>query len=322
MKPWNLLSLSGAAAFWLAALCAPVSAQASEFNFGVIGQIITAPNDGAPLAQAIAESDADDLAFVVVNGFKRIDEPCSDQLYELRRDLLSGAKNGLILSLTGNDWSECKNARGHPSGVERLSRVRELFFTDEFSFGASKIPLIRQSSAVKFRSYVENTRWEVGSILFASINLPAMNNHYRMEAGRNSEFEDRLIANRDWLRRTFSIAKFKHMTAITLICDGDPLQKAGALHSIDSNFRRDGFAEVRQQLSTLASKFPGKVLIIHNRLDDRAESHLPRSSAIAWHGNIGELEVGAEWLKINVSGDNRPQFNVTQNSVDTRAGTQ
>jgi len=87
--------------------------------------------------------------------------------------------------------------------------LRDLFFSDEFSFGASKLPVIRQSVAVKFRSYGENARWEFGNILFATINLPADNNHYLPDAGRNSEFEDRAIANRDWLQRVFTFAARK-----------------------------------------------------------------------------------------------------------------
>jgi hypothetical protein len=284
MSRWRI-QLLGVTTLWLASHSALVAAQAADFNFAVIGQVTTTANDSAPLAQAIVQSDNDSLAFVVANGFKSVEEPCTDEFYEQRRDLLSSAKNGLILAPAGSDWTECKNAAGHPAAIERLTRLRELFFVDDFSLGASKIPLIRQSTAVKFRSYVENARWEVDKISFATLNLPAQNNHYRMEAGRNSEFEDRLIANRHWLHRTFALAALKKATAVVLICDGDPL-----------NSKRDGFTEIRQQLITLAGKFPGKVLIIHNRLDDRG----PRSNTIAWHGNIGELEVAAEWVKVSV----------------------
>jgi hypothetical protein len=313
---FRLLSIC---ALWLTSHCAMGATQSTDFDFAVIGQIVNSPNsapNGTPnnypndvvtLEQSIAQSDNDNLAFVVANGFKRASEPCTDQFYEQRRDLLTGAKNGLIISLAGNDWSECKNGGGHPAAIERLTRLRELFFVDEFSLGASKLPLIRQSHAVKFRSYVENARWEVGNILFVSMNLPAQNNRYRMEAGRNSEFEDRLIANRDWLHRSFAIATHKKMTAVVLICDGDPLQKPIPRRLFESNTRRDGFTEIRQQLSSLAAKYPGKLLIIHNRLDD----HVLQSNSISWHGNIGELEVGTQWMKINVQTSAPIRFSAT-----------
>ena len=274
----------------------PSRAGAAEFAFGVIGQSIKTPNDAMPLVQAIAESDADNLAFVVANGFKRADESCSDELYQQRYNVLANAKNGLILALAAGDWSECKSRSGHADGIARLGRLRELFFPDEFSLGASKIPLIRESITPKFRSYVENARWEVGNVVFTTFNLPAGNNRYRTEAGRNSEFEDRAIATRDWLRHTFTSAAMRKSGGIVLICDGNPLPKNGQSRLFESNAKRDGYAEVRQQLTTLAAKFPGKVLLIHNRADARA----PHDDKIAWRGNMGELEVDAGWVKVAV----------------------
>lgn len=314
MKRSNWFALCGALTLLLstATFCVTAVAQPAEFSFGVIGQVIATPNDGSPLVQAITESDADDLAFVVANGFKRIDESCNDPLLEQRRDLFNNAKNGLVLSLAGNDWSECKNASGRSTAIERLNRIREAYFSDDVSFGASKIPLIRQSNAPKFRSYVENARWEVGSVLFASINLPAANNRYRTEAGRNNEFEDRQIANRDWLHHTFATANFKHKSAIVLICDGDPLQKPVAQRLFDTSAKHDGFADIRQQLTTLAAKFPGKILIVHNRTDVRASP----ANDIFWHGNIGELEVGAEWVKVNVKAEDPVRFSATKGGAE------
>ncbi len=281
----------------LAALCASGAwAQPSgDFAFGAIGQPVKTPSDAAPLEQALGESDADSLAFVAVDGFKRTDEPCGDALYNQRFNLLTGAKNGVILVPAGSDWGDCRNPTGKQDGLERLARLRELFYPDEFSLGASKIPLIRQSITPKFRIYAENSRWEVGNVLFTSLNLPAGNNRYRTEAGRNSEFEDRAVATRDWLHRSFANARQKSMAGIVLICDGDPLTKPARANA------RDGFAEVRQQLLQLAGKFPGKVLLIHNRVDGKqndGKQTPPRG--IIWRGNLGELELNGGWMKVSV----------------------
>lgn len=275
----------------LLVLCASLAqAQpAGSFNFGVIAQPAKGANDAAPLEQALSESDADNLAFVAVDGFKRADEPCSDELYSQRFALLSGAKNGIVLVPAGGDWGDCRNPAGKQDSLERLERLRELFYPDEFSLGASKIPLIRQSITPKFRMYAENARWEVSGVLFASLNLPANNNRYRTEAGRNSEFEDRAVATREWLHRSFSNAKFRSLAGIVLICDADPLAKPA------KGVQHDGFAEVRLQVQQLAAKFPGKVLLIHNHSDSKAAAH-----GIAWHGNLGELDLGGTWTKVAV----------------------
>ena len=290
----------------LLVLCASCAwAQPSgDFAFGVIGAA-TSPGDAVPLEQTLAESDADSLAFVAVDGLKRADEPCGDALYNQRFNLLAGAKNGVILVPAGSDWSDCRNPSGKQDGLERLARLRELFYPDEFSLGASKIPLIRQSITPKFRLYAENTRWEVGSVLFTSLNLPAANNRYRTEAGRNSEFEDRAVATRDWLRRSFASARFKNMAGIVLICDGDPLAKPA------KGVQHDGFAEVRQQLLQLAAKFPGRVLVVHNRADAKAA----QPGGIAWRGNLGELELSGGWMKIGVKAGDRALFSAAPGAV-------
>jgi hypothetical protein len=280
------------------AACFSLPAPAAEFSFGVIGQAFIANKANAAAAEgalrgALAESDADNLAFVVVNGIKTAAEPCSDQLYTERRGILDAAQNGVIMSLAANDWVTCKNRDGKSAAIERLNQIRELFYDGEMTFGASKLDLIRQSATPKFREYAENARWEFGEILFATVNLPANNNHYRSDGGRNGEYEDRLIANRNWLQRLFAIAKNKKLAGIVLFCDGDPLspllQRAPELRG-----QPDGFNEVRQLLTTLSAKYAGHVLLVHSQ-----RIGAPRRD-IVWSGKLGTLASDANWSKIDV----------------------
>jgi len=258
------------------------------------------------MRKAIIESDADNLAFVVVNGFKAADEPCSDALYDQRLAMLSQAKNGVVLSLAGSDWADCKRSNGRPAAMERLTRVRDLYFQDEMSFGATRLPLSRQSTSSKFRSYAENTRWEVGNIVFATINLPAPNNHYLTDAGRNGEFEDRLIANRYWLQRTFTFAQREKRDAIVLFCDGNPAVLSERAGSRAPNGTRDGFAEVRRQIAALAGSYKGKVLVVHGS----ARPQAPKG--IRWRANLGELALPAGWLKVSVKPDDETLFSLSE----------
>lgn len=254
------------------------------------------------MRDALIRNHSQNLMFNVENGIKTAAEPCSDKLYTQRLNLLQGAKKPLILSLAAGDWTQCKLANGRSGAVERLNRVRELFFAEDASFGASKLPLVRQSTSAKFRSYDENARWEVGSVLFATINIPANNNNYRADAGRNSEFDDRLIANRDWLQRIFSTAKHRRMDGIVLFSDADIMKKTNQQDGPAS--KRDGYAEVRQQIMSLSAKFEGQILLVHNVEAPHpkpAPENSPESApAITWVGNVGSLNVNAEWLEISV----------------------
>ncbi len=285
----------------------------SGFAFGFIAHPFgDALADESDLRQALTEMDRENLAFVVVGGLKSAIEPCSDEIYEQRRNLLSRAKNGVVVSLAGSDWSDCSYRNGKSAALERLNRLRELFFADDMSFGASKIPLIRQSTNAKFRAYAENTRWEIGGIMFATLNLPADNNRYLTAAGRNSEFEDRLVANRDWLQRITMYAKRKKHHGIVIFCDGSPLTPPNQRNP------RDGFREVRQQLTTLAAKFPGKILLIHNRPPHAGK---PALATIRWKGNLGDLPVESGWINLQVSPQRGDLFSVSAGAKEKSASS-
>jgi len=275
--------------FWVAA------AESSAFSFGIIAKPLKAdPNDEA-LRESLAESDADNLAFVVANGIKSNNESCADAIYKERKTLLDTAKNGLIVSVAASDWALCANGKRSES-FERLSRLRDMYFSDEFSFGDSKIQVARQSAMPKFRTYAENMRWRVGDVLFATINLPANNNNYLNAAGRNSEYEDRQIANSDWLKRLFVMAKVNKLNGIVLFCDGNPLIPAE--HSIfSSSNKREGFTDMRKQIIAAAAKFQGKLLIVHN---DDTDHHPSAGKGIIWNNNIGTVHVDGPWRKITI----------------------
>ncbi|MGB6056404.1 MAG: hypothetical protein WBG17_14340 [Burkholderiaceae bacterium] len=294
----------------LVAGLAPSPAAASDISFGVIGHTQGATAGAATLRAAIAESDADNLGFVVASGIKSAAEGCGDDVYSERKILLDSAKNGLVVSLAASDWAGCRNGAGKSVAPERLARLRELFFNDDFSLGASRIPLIRQSASPKFRNYPENARWELGDILFATINLPADNNHYLSEAGRNSEFEDRQVASRHWLQRLFAHAAYKKLRGIVLFCDGNPLSPTTGA----GRPRFDGYADMRQRLTAASRQFPGRVLVVHGPL--RAGS--PAPARIVWRGNLGSLALQPGWIKVTAH-DGDPALFAVSGEFDAAA---
>jgi hypothetical protein len=289
--------------------CAPSSASArsEKFSFGVLAHVFNKTPEESVLRNAIADADAENLAFVVANGIKSQTEPCTDQVYNRRKELLEEAGHGLILSLAASDWADCRRNDGRSASIERLNRVRDLFFVGEFSFGGAKIPVIRQSLMPQFRNYSENARWKIHDVMFATINLPSNNNHYLQAAGRNSEFEDRLVANRAWLEQLFNAATRKNLKAIVIFCDGNPFVKSKTSSLFGQYRHRDGFAEIRRQITALGSKFPGKVMVIHGQ-DTRGSSS---PASVAWQSNVGVLAVGAGWTKLTIDPSKPALFAVT-----------
>lgn len=277
-------------------------ANTESFSFGVIGHATDTNSGDASLQAAITLSDKKNLGFVVASGIKSSTEPCSDALYGQRKTLFDGAQNAVLVSLAASDWVSCTDEHGKTTAEERLTSLRDLFFSGDFSLGSSRLPVIRQSSTPRFRAYPENARWELGDILFATVNLPAGNNHYLNAAGRNSEFEDRQFATLHWLQRLFMYANYKKLHGIVLFSDGNPLRPASELHG-----RHDGFKDVRQKLRVLSKGFAGKVLIVHGPTSARPDSTSPR---IDWQGNLGAIAARNGWLQINIDESDRRLLSV------------
>lgn len=265
-------------------------------RFAVIGHGFADMGD-SHLKRAIEETGDKEVAFVVVTGIKGGNENCSDKLYQKRRELIADAPRPMIMLPAGSDWTECKNSAGRTDAIERLNRLRELFYAEPNSLGERKLALTRQSMSPRWRSYAENAHWSVGKVLYATVNMPADNNHYLTAAGRNSEYEDRLVATRYWLNRLFAIARRDKLEALVLFSEGDlkALSQPTGLRALlrAALPENDGFAETRRQVLTLAQKFPGKVLLVDS-------ARLPKGAkpAIEWRGNVGHLSVGAQAVEV------------------------
>ena len=290
------LVLCGAA---LAAQAAP--RQSGAHRFAVIGHSFSGSTGEERLERALSQTRDSALAFVVATGIKGAQEPCSDALYARRRELFDDARRPVIVVPAASDWSECVNGAGRQAPIERLNRMRELFYAEPASLGVRPLALTRLSTAAKFRSYVENAHWVVGKVMYASVNLPADNNHYRIEAGRNSEFEDRSVANRFWLNRVFTLARRAHAEAVVLFSEGD-VKILSETPGLLERLRRpaapgkDGFADIRRQIGALAQKFGGKVLLV-----DTAALPNGANPALEWRGNLGHLSVGSDTVAIDVT---------------------
>ncbi|MBB5367364.1 MULTISPECIES: hypothetical protein [unclassified Janthinobacterium] len=306
-----------ASALAVCLLWQPTLTKAEEpgFDFAVLGHSFKAGPDDAPLKHAIQDSNNLHPAFLVATGIKAASESCSDKLYSQRKDLLDASSQPLVISLSASDWANCRNSRGRANAIERLNRLREVFFADDSSLGQRKLSLSRLSSTAKFRSYAENAHWEYGGVLFATVNLPANNNHFLPEAGRNSEFEDRLVANRSWLQRLFAMAQRKKLDGIVLFSDGDVHILEEEESSLLPNFssKQDGFASPRKQIRLLAKKFEGKVLLVDTQAGSKKTGKKnTQGPKISWKDNLGHISIDSDWATIFVQPGKSPLFEVRE----------
>lgn len=267
MKRWLAL-------LWLAAACsAPVRAE--PLRVAVLMHGASPASQETEWRTALEAAQGEGAAFLVVNGLRAPEESCTDRLFRRRKAVLESADLPVFLSMAGSDWIGCRDRSDRPAGKVWLNLLRDQLYGGIRWSGSKEIELKRQSAMPAFRSYPENTRWSWRDTLFATLHMPAPNNHYLNAAGSNSEFEDRLIANREWLKRLSLEARQSKPAAIVLFVDGRPWPAPAS----DAG-SRDGFAEMRAALKTFAEKAGAPVLLVQGS----------RSAGPAQQGQAGQLE--------------------------------
>ena len=179
----------------------------ARFAFAIVGDAPYNAREEALFAQMLDEINYENLAFIVhVGDIKSGGSPCSDELYEDRKRMFQASRHPFILVPGDNDWTDChrKSAGGYDP-IERLARLRHVFYAEDLSLGQSRLKLERQSDApstsVPFRQYRENVRWVVDGVMFIGLNIPGSNNNFGRTPQMNAEHAERGEANAEWLRQ-------------------------------------------------------------------------------------------------------------------------
>jgi hypothetical protein len=244
---------------------------------------------------------------------------CTDALLDRRRTLLDASVRPLVPVVSTSSWADCGGANVDP--VERLQRVDDVFFGSDESLGQTRMPWLRQSAIARFHRYRENLRWQEGRVLFATLNLPDNNNAFRIGAGRNGEFEERAIANRAWLERTFRLAIERRALGVVLFVDASP-RFVAPLRAPDLRAReRDGYYEWKVALRDAMSTYKGRVLLVQNRhaqvADRTAEVDYPLHDAtgrvVERLARVAAPDAGdaSRWMRVDVDPASPQLFTVS-----------
>jgi hypothetical protein len=238
----------------------------ARFSFAIVGDAPYNTFEEAVFAQMLRETGAEDLAFVVhVGDIKSGSSLCSDELYAQRKRMFDASRRPFILVPGDNEWTDCwrKSAGGYDP-LERLDRLRQIFFDTADSLGQQTLKLDRQSddpaSASAFRAYRENVRWVVNGVLFIGLNIPGGNDNYGRTLAMDAEHARRGLANAAWLAQGFELAKKNGYAAVFICIQADP--------NFDSSYlrraiRADGYAAFKQQLLAHTLAFGKPVVLVH-----------------------------------------------------------
>jgi hypothetical protein len=297
---------------------APSQAADHSFSFALLGDTPAAASDETLLPQVLAQIGNEADFVIHIGNIKGEHESCDDAMLDKRQALLAASPVPLVLTPGDQDWADCDHeSAGRFSPVERLNRMREALFDSPQSLGMVTIDVQRQSDTVRFRGYAENARWEYGHIVFATLNMPGNHNNFRRGAGRNGEYEERIMANGSWLRQAFATATHAKAKGLVLAFHANP-HFGGSKEDVSAGEGRDPYGDFKNTLARLASKFPGQVLVVHG--SDKPANDPPRpDQPVKFNGKVLTNVVRVQtygsplsqyWIKVDVDPARKAPFRV------------
>mgnify|MGYP003644980776 CR=1 FL=1 len=282
----------------------------ASFSFMAIGDVpYHLPEDFERFDRMIAQINKDKPAFTLhVGDIKSGHIPCSDEYYEKIKGYFDSFDEALIYTPGDNEWTDCdRESCGSYVPEERLDKLRQLFFSNDFSQGGRPIELLRQNKTEGFEKFAENSTWQKSDVTFGTLHVIGSNNNFDSGKGAlNDEFYERELANNFWLISLFEAAKKNNSNGLVLV-----LHAGLNYNNKDEN---NGHASFVTLLRQQVQDYDKPVLLLygdHHRfmvnqpMRDNNGKTLTNFTAVQV---FGDNDIHA--VKINVSPDNTNLFSI------------
>ena len=193
---------------------APAPAAGAGFTFGVIGDYPYLPDDVPKFDRLVDAVNAEAPALVLHVG-DIANVACTDAALNTSLAALARFAMPVVYTPGDNEWTDCQGAGADP--LQRLSRVRQLFFPSDQSLGRRTITVNRQSA-----EYPENSRFAFGDVTFVALHEVGSNNGTGRNAAGDAEVAARADANAAWIQAGFVSAVSAGSRGIVLFFQADP----------------------------------------------------------------------------------------------------
>jgi hypothetical protein len=251
---WVVIATSGLTVT-LAQTPTRTNAGVDRFEVALIGDLPYSEREEQQFANLVTDINRSNAAFVVHDGdIKSGGSLCTDEIFLSRRSLFNTFRAPFVLILGDNEWTDCHRKGGDP--LERLTKLRNLFFAADTSLGQTTLKLEQQSKIPEFATYRENVRWRYGSVLFVGLHVVGSNNNLGRTPEMDQEFQARNQANLAWLRSSFAIARDQDLKGVMVIIQANP----GFEKPRD---QRTGFNDFLDTLQTEVMQFNQPVVLVH-----------------------------------------------------------
>jgi len=280
----------------------------------------------------IADMNRHHLAFSVHDGDLKTGNGapvCDDALYTRSLGYFNALQAPAMFTPGDNDWTDCDRPKnGAFNSLERLTHERQVFFNTPFSFGQRRLreqvqtaPLCLgvkdPASLTKVPAgCVENRRWTVGGVTYATLNIQGSCNNLCGDGADAQEYAARNQADIAWMEETFDEAVGHRSAAIMFISQADPgfsesefdapQRDPITLGETDGN--PDGYQEFLLALRDRVVAFQKPVAYVHGdshyfRIDKplldslgRRLQNFTRIETFGDHAEAGNTDV--QWVKV------------------------
>ena len=338
-KPVRTVAALGAVAAPLFAIATIGTALADDSGASTIalwGDLPYSAAQAAAIPALLADINDARVRFSVHDGDLKAGSgtACDDNLYNQAFVWLNTLKAPAMFTPGDNDWTDCDRAsNGGYNSRERLDHERQVFFSSSFSLGQHRIHQEVQTEKLCLNAAgasvgcVENRRWTVGSVTYATLNIQGSCNNLCDTNPDPAEYAARNAADIKWMQDTFTEAQNRHSAAVMLISQADPgfdqtdvtrspLRDPNTLAETDMN--PDGFQQFLLALRDQVIAFRKPVAYVHgdshyfridkpflNALGQRLEN-FTRVETFGDNQQNGTNDVN--WLKVYVNPRSREVF--------------
>ena len=258
---------------------------------------------------------------------------CADALYTQALGFFNALRAPAILTPGDNDWTDCdRPSNGGFSSLERLDHERQVFFATPLSLGQHRLRQQVQNEPLCLgvngpTACVENRRWTVGGVTYATLNVQGSCNNLCDVAPDPAEWAARNQAVIAWMRETFDVARARGSAALMFISQANPgwdksdgtrapLRDPRTLAETDG--QPDGYQEFLVALRDQVIEFRKPVAYVHGdshyfRVDkpflDAQGRRLENFTRVETFGdNQGNGDNDVHWIKVNVDASSREVF--------------
>src|SRR5262245_49000621 len=206
---------------------AQTTSSAGGFDFVVMGDLPYTTQEvdhDKPFERLIAAVNKLQPAFSIhIGDIKSGSTRCDDATFAKIKAYFMTFQNPLVYIPGDNEWTDChRKSNGPFDPLERLAKIRAMFFPQAVSLGQQTLPVIRQSDVSAFTQMVENARWVMQNIEFVTVHVVGSNNNLRQNRDAALEFLERNQANVAWINEVFAVAKRDNLLGMVLAMHADP----------------------------------------------------------------------------------------------------